>query len=87
MGRFRVVWSRQAAGSLATIWSDAVNRQSIADAANAVDRELSYDPALRGKALAEGLRVLETPPLRIIFEVSDADHTARIVGVRALSQR
>jgi len=87
MARFRVLWNRPAVDSLAAMWNDAADRQAIADAANAIDDELSVNPASRGSELSEGLRVLMAPPLRVLFEVSDEDRTAKIVGVRLLSKR
>jgi hypothetical protein len=82
MTRYTVVWSPQAEGRLAQLWTDAANRQAVSDAANAIDAQLAVDPLTKGNPLKEGLRTLDIPPLRVLFEVHELDRLVRVVLVR-----
>jgi hypothetical protein len=39
-----------AADELATIWLDSSDRQAVADAANAIDKQLAADPSSAGES-------------------------------------
>jgi hypothetical protein len=58
------------------------DRKLISEAANAVDHLLRSNAESAGELLAEGLRALNEPPLRVIFTVNADDRIAEILRVR-----
>jgi hypothetical protein len=84
MTRHTVVWVRSALDELAVLWLAAADRAAVAAAANEVDKELSIDASVQGVELAEGLRALFCPPLRVIFTVREDDRVAEVLRVRLL---
>jgi hypothetical protein len=81
MTRYTVVWHQGAHDALARLWLDAPDRNAIRQAADAVDRDLGTDAAGKGTAVAEDLRRLIAPPLRVLFSVSEADRMVRVLDV------
>ncbi len=82
MSRYHVVWSAHLIEELAKIWLNAPDRAAITAAHAAIDYQLSIDPKIKSSELAEGLRKLIVPPLRVYFEI---DENARVVKVTGLS--
>ena len=78
---YTVVWSKETERELADIWSDAVDRQGIATAANLLDRELAQAPANLGESRPNGLRITHYLPLGIRFSVSEDDRLVRVLAV------
>ena len=78
---YTVVWSEEAERELADIWSDAADRQGIANAANILDRELAYAPANLGESRPSGLRIAHCLPLGVSFAVSEEDRLVRVLAV------
>ena len=81
MTRFTVVWHDDAQNQLADLWAKTSDRQSITLAANATDKHLAIDAESKGIAVEGGLRQVVVPPLRLLFAVSEADRTVRILDV------
>jgi plasmid stabilization system protein ParE len=79
--KYTVVWRPTAERTLAQIWTDAVNRQSIADAADFV--MLGSSPREVGESRAGHTRILTVMPLSIYYDVHDDD---RLVAVWAVWQ-
>jgi hypothetical protein len=84
MTRYTVVWVQSVEDELVELWLAANDRNDIAAATYAVDQELGLDAGLKGEDLAEGLRSLNIPPLRIIFTVSEDDRLVEVVRVARL---
>ncbi|MBC7855311.1 MAG: hypothetical protein IAF94_17930, partial [Pirellulaceae bacterium] len=42
--KYTVIWEPDAANELARLWLDSTDRQTVADAANEIDRLLSENP-------------------------------------------
>lgn len=84
MTRYTVVWVQSVEDELVDIWLAANDRNDITAATHAVDQELGLDAGLKGEELAEGLRSLNIPPLRIIFTVSEDDRLVEVVRVARL---
>lgn len=80
MTRYTVVWHAVAEGDLARIWTMAIDRQAVANAADTIDRELSRDPSQKGHEF-HGKRLFVSLPLEVTFSVSEADRTVRILQV------
>ena len=78
---YTVVWSQEAERELAEIWSNAVNRQGIATAANILDRELAHAPTNMGESRPNGLRITHYLPLGIRFSISEDDRLVRVLAV------
>ena len=84
MTRYTVVWVQSVEDELVELWLAANDRTDITTATHAVDQELGLDAGLKGEDLAEGLRSLNIPPLRIIFTVSENDRLVEVVRVARL---
>jgi hypothetical protein len=67
--RYTVTWLPTALDELAVIWNSAVDRQAVADAANAIDRDLARDAHAKGQDFIT-YRVMDVAPLQVNFTVS-----------------
>jgi hypothetical protein len=85
--RFTVAWLRDAVDELTAIWLVDDDRRAVTDAAGVIDRELALDAMAKGTPLSEGLRVLESGPLRVIFSVDEADRVVVVARLRLLKPR
>jgi len=79
--RFTVIWRSSAEQKLATIWNDADDRQTITDAANAIDALLRTEPTEVGESRVANIRILTVAPLSVYYDVHDND---RLVAVWAV---
>jgi hypothetical protein len=84
MTRYTVVWDSAAQDELAEIWISPSNRAAVTVAAHFIDSELSHDASSRGAFVAEGLRALLAPPLRLLFTVNEGDRMVEVVLIRRL---
>jgi hypothetical protein len=82
MTRYTVVWAQQAIDQLAQLWMEGTDRSEVAEAGNAIDRELAVDPGSKGSEVREGLRSLDVPPLRVLFTVEEQDRLVKVLLVR-----
>jgi plasmid stabilization system protein ParE len=80
--KYTVTWLEEAQNHLARIWNNAPDQQAVADAANAIDKELARSPGGKGTAVSEGLRSLHVPPLHVLFSVRDQDRLVEVASVR-----
>ncbi len=78
---FNVVWKPAAERSLATIWTEADDRQRITDAARAVDRTPQNAPLTAGESRSGDLRILFERPLGIEFHVNKSDRVVSVLRV------
>jgi plasmid stabilization system protein ParE len=87
--RYTVIWSPEALGKLADLWSGAADREAISRSAEAIERSLRDDPDRRGEdyygdrllvevALAVAYRVIEEDGIADIFDVWSRSMTTRI---------
>ena len=86
MTRRTVVWVSEAEQELAQIWMESVARDEVASASRAIDLVLSNDAESVGNLLAEELRSLDAPPLRVLFEILDKDALVRVLKVKRITQ-
>lgn len=84
MTRYTVVWVQSVEDELVELWLAANDRNDITAATHSVDQKLGSDAARKGEELAEGLRSLNIPPLRIVFTVSEDDRLVEVVRVARL---
>jgi hypothetical protein len=78
-----VVWLPPARDELAELWIQASDRQGVADAANAIDRQLRKNADTQGQPFF-GRRVLLVSPLSVTFAVSLADRTVTVMQVHRI---
>lgn len=85
MTRYTVVWVQSVEDELVEIWlaSNSNDRIAITSATHAIDGELSRDAEGKGENVAEGLRALNVPPLRIFTVITD-DRVVEVVRVAQL---
>jgi hypothetical protein len=81
MTKYTVTWVKSAQNELATIWTQATDKQAVADAADAIDRELSTDAPTKGQPATGGLRSFEIDPLQVLFSVSEPDRLVTVLRV------
>jgi plasmid stabilization system protein ParE len=84
---FTVVWKPEAERRLATIWTDAVDRNAVTRAAGAIDRALKSHPENLGESRNKGRRVYLEIPLGVIFRVSPSDRMVTVLTVWAFERR
>jgi hypothetical protein len=79
---YSVDWTPAARSQLAGIWVQHVShRQAITAAQARIDRLLAADPVRNGNLLSEGLYTITVPPLRAVYEISDANRLVTVVSV------
>ena len=79
--KFTVVWTPAAQQDLAAVWLDAKNRNTIASAADTIDRLLARDPESLGELRFDTVRTLAIPPLGVDFEIVDQDRIVYVLSV------
>jgi plasmid stabilization system protein ParE len=82
MTRYTVTWLQSALDELARLWTEALDRQAVADAADRIDVLLGTNPLMQGQELSEGLRSLDLPPLHVLFTVREDDRLVEVSSVR-----
>ncbi len=73
MTKWTVVWESSAESKLGSIWLETGHSSHVTESSYQIDNALKEDPRRYGKPLVEGLWVIERPPLRALFTVSDDD--------------
>jgi mRNA-degrading endonuclease RelE of RelBE toxin-antitoxin system len=81
MSRYDVSWPSDVLDALAKIWLNAPDRAAITAAQAAIDNQLSLDPKIKSSEVAEGLRKLKVPPLRVYFEIDEQNRVATVTGI------
>lgn len=81
MTKWTVVWEKSSEVKLGSIWFGAGQSPKVTDASYQIDKALGKDPHRHGKPLSEGLWVIERPPLRAVYTVSDEDRLVRVLGL------
>ncbi len=84
MTRYTGTWHGQAEQDLADIWLSSSDREGITAAVEAIDLALATAAESKGNAIAEGLRALNSPPLRVLFVPRTHDCIAEVVFVRQI---
>ncbi len=81
MNRRTVVWDKSAEIELGNIWFACGKSEKITKASYEIDRDLRDDAAGNGSPLAEGLFVIERPPLRAVFVIQADDMLVRVLSL------
>jgi hypothetical protein len=85
MMRYTVTWHHEAEDELTELWLVATDRNEITAAVRAIDVALGKDASEKGETVAEGLRSLIAPPLRILFAIREHDRVAQVELVRRMA--
>lgn len=80
---FTVVWLPSAQDELIDIWLTSNDRQSVTEAANAIDQHLRRDAHQRGQPFF-GRRILAISPLLVNFTVSLDDRLVTVAQVQSI---
>jgi hypothetical protein len=81
MSRWTVVWEESAEIMLGNIWLGTGHSPKVTESSYQIDKVLTIDPYRNGKPLVEGLWVIESPPLRAIFTISEEDRLVRVLSL------
>jgi hypothetical protein len=81
MTKRTVVWVASAERELGEIWFACGHSPKVNQASYQIDRDLRDDAIRHSYPLAEGLRVIERPPLRAVVELSDPDMLVRVLSL------
>ena len=82
--KYTVVWKPEAERRLAELWMEADDPESLADAANLIERELAVAPATVGEQRIGSIRVVIVPPLGMHFRVNSEDCQVLVLAVWAV---
>ena len=85
--RFTVVWKPEAERRLATIWTEATDRNAVTRAAGAIDQAFKSDPEHIGESRGGGLRICLEDPLGVIFRGSPPDRLVSVLTVWTYNRR
>jgi len=84
MMRYTVTCHREAEDELTELWLVATDRNEITAAVRAIDVALATDASEKGETVAEGLRFLFAPQLRVLFAIREHDRVAQVELVRRM---
>lgn len=83
MRRFTVVWDRDAEDELARLWiENPAIRDEITAAADHIENGLAQDPSELGIEVSQRGRQVVSPPLRVLFAISEPDCRVRVLWVK-----
>ena len=81
MIKWTVVWEEPAEVSLGNIWFGAGQSPKVTESSYQIDKALREDALRNGSPLAEGFWVIERPPLRAVFTLSEDDRLVRVLSL------
>ena len=82
---YRVEWTSESEGDLATRWTVAPDQPAVTDAAEWLDRRLARDPLALGEPWGSSVhRIATHGPIGIEFEVIEDDKLVLVHGVFAV---
>ncbi len=79
--RWTVLYRPSAQNQLANIWLTTQDQQTVADAADEVDRALSAKPLDVGESRDDNARILIEQPLTVLYEVYPDDVRVEVFAV------
>jgi len=84
---FRVTWEQAALAELDEIWSTALDREGVENAARRIDIELTYNPLEAGESRGAEYRILFKYPVLVLFRVVERMREVQVLHVRPMKQR
>ena len=82
--RYTVIWDDEQLDQLAACYNAASDPNAVSAAQHRIDQLLRTSPLMNADPESEGLFSLQVPPLRVIFEVVDADRLVRVVAAKLI---
>ncbi|MGI8982399.1 MAG: hypothetical protein ACR2FY_24470 [Pirellulaceae bacterium] len=79
--KYTVIWEPDAANELARLWLDSTDRQTVADAANEIDRLLSENPFDEKYEVVSNAGAIAVLSLGVDFEVNGHDMKVLVSAV------
>jgi hypothetical protein len=79
--KWTVLYRPSAQDQLASIWLNAPDRQSVAEAAYDIDRILANNPVDAGESRSGGSRILIEQPLTVLFDMRADDAVVEVFSV------
>ena len=80
--KWTVIYRPSAKSELAELWLNAGDKQTVTNAADAIDQILARDPSTAGESREEGMRILIEAPLAVVFDVRQDDRIAEVWHVK-----
>ncbi|MFO0843703.1 MAG: hypothetical protein U0797_15115 [Gemmataceae bacterium] len=80
---YTVVWVPSARARLATLWTQAADRQAIADSADRIDEELREDADAKGIPFGH-FRAYYDDPLGVMYNVDPGDCKVTVMAVKLI---
>ena len=75
-------WTEEAERQLAAVWTTAVDRTAVTDAAQRIEQRLSLNPLVQGEARDDfDVRILFDDPLGVVYRVDIFARTVIVVSV------
>jgi hypothetical protein len=85
--KWTVVFRPSAQNHLAEIWTDAIDRQAVTDAANEIERLLARSPLNVGESREGNTRIVMEPPLAVLYDVFPDDARIEVFAVFSLDEK
>lgn len=82
---YRVRWSRRAGNQLATVWTNAPERNAVTAASYAIDQALARDPENQGESRPNNRRVMFVAPLGVLYRVDTQRRLVRVLACWAFA--
>ncbi len=84
--KFTVVWLKAVEDDLAKIYLDSADGAAVTNASDSVDALLATRPLEVGvpHPTLAGLRVIDEPPLRVVYRVDEADRKVLVGYIESL---
>ncbi|HEY3392392.1 MAG TPA: hypothetical protein VGK58_06785 [Lacipirellulaceae bacterium] len=79
--KWTVLYRQSAQDQLADIWLKAPNQQTVADAADEIDRLLASDPLNAGESRGGNTRIIVERPLTVLFDLFPDDRLVEVFAV------
>ena len=85
--KYSVIWRPTAERKLASIWTTADDRESVTQAADAIDALLRVSPLDVGESRVSNIRILAVSPLSVYYDVHEGDRLVAVWAVWRIRRR
>ena len=79
--RYTVIWKPAAIQELATLWTNASDRERVRISADSFDHDVALQPLELGESSPGGFRVAFADVLGFVFHVDESDRLVSVVRV------
>ena len=85
--KYTVIWRPAAERKLASIWTSADDRESVTEAADAIDALLGTSPLDVGESRVSNIRILAVFPLSVYYDIHEDDRMVAVWAVWRIRRR